>query len=323
MGAVSPEPMIASTADRSPRRGHAKNPSAACVEHHVRELDRVLGVDVVVALDPVDARVRERGPSPCRRPRASGSPARPPASSAGTSRTGVRDAGVDLRRAVVPQPAQDRDVAVEREPRARSSRRAATSKLASVPAMPGLGPVRVRAADVALDLAQRPARQPRWRERPRTPPSCRTRRSGSSQPPSTHTIPRVASGWRSASSRTTLPPHDWPATTGRSSPSALDHRREVVRDGRHVVAGRRASRSGRGRAGPPSRRRGRARRAGRRRRPTSARSTPGRGRGRTTGCRRRARGRARTCRPPGRRRRRPGRGSSASPDHTGADRRLR
>ena len=68
-----------------------------------------------------------------------------------------------------------------------------------------------------------------------TPPSSGNEAHGSSQPPSTHTIPRTSSGARRASSRTTLPPHDWPATTGRSSPSSRISGAHVVRDGRHVV----------------------------------------------------------------------------------------
>ena len=39
-------------------------------------------------------------------------------------------------------------------------------------------------------------------------------------PPSTQMIPRTAAGCRQPSSRTTLPPHDCPATTGRESPRA-------------------------------------------------------------------------------------------------------
>src|SRR4051794_40351707 len=45
-------------------------------------------------------------------------------------------------------------------------------------------------------------------------------RDGSSQPPSTRTSPRARPPWRAPTSSTTFPPHDWPATTGRSQPRA-------------------------------------------------------------------------------------------------------
>jgi hypothetical protein len=56
------------------------------------------------------------------------------------------------------------------------------------------------------------------------------------RPPSTRTMPRVRSGWRTAKSRTTPAPHDWPARTGRSKPSARDQRPQVLGDRGEVVA---------------------------------------------------------------------------------------
>ena len=46
----------------------------------------------------------------------------------------------------------------------------------------------------------------------------------------------TASGWRQASSITTLPPHDWPATAGRAQPELVDQQGHVVGHRGHVVA---------------------------------------------------------------------------------------
>ena len=100
----------------------------------------------------------------------------------------------------------------------------------------GLRPVGVGRADVALDLRRGGARRAAaGRASPGTPPSWETRRTArASRRRRTRSRARAPAP-RSASSRTTLPPHDWPATIGRSSPSSRITRGQVVRDGRHVV----------------------------------------------------------------------------------------
>ena len=55
-------------------------------------------------------------------------------------------------------------------------------------------------------------------------------------PPSTHAMPRTASGRRQPSSSTTLPPHDCPARTGRGSAEGVDEGQEIAHGGVHVVA---------------------------------------------------------------------------------------
>ena len=156
-----------------------------------------------------------------------------------------------------------------------------TSKLASAPADPGLGPVLVRRPDVGLDLGQRATGQPRRRE---DLTACLPvgEDAAGLEPAAVdaHDARGSSSGGSRASSTATLPPQDWPATIGRSSASVVDEGCEVVRHGRDVVAARRASRNGRDRAGRPSRRGVRRRPGLRRRRPTCARSRRGRGPGR-------------------------------------------
>ena len=94
-----------------------------------------------------------------------------------------------------------------------------TSKFASVPRIPlsGQSGCAFRMY-FSISSSRRPAKRGGARAVRHASQSANWRLS-SSQPPSTHTIPRGSDGCRTASSRTTLPPHDCPATTGRSSSS--------------------------------------------------------------------------------------------------------
>ena len=99
----------------------------------------------------------------------------------------------------------------------------------------GLRPVGMRRADVALDLARwRPASRRRGERLAAGLPAGERRRTARASHRRRTRSRARAPGARRASSRTTLPPHDWPATTGRSSPSCGSPC-HVVRHGRHVV----------------------------------------------------------------------------------------
>ena len=132
--------------------------------HHAREFVRVLGVDVVVAGEPADAR------RPGSRPRAASIDAALPLGPGRVAAVGRheqdrdRDIRVALGRVVLPEPAQDRDVALVGQPR---GDRAVGSDLEvrEGAADAALGPVGVGRPDVALDLLEPAAGQPRRGER--------------------------------------------------------------------------------------------------------------------------------------------------------------
>ena len=115
----------------------------------------------------------------------------------------------------------------------------------SSPACPGSRSPASRRGSTGHSPRPRSSRRPTrcgGRQRGRHASQSGKLRPSSSQPPSTQAIPRIAAGWRAASSSTTLPPHDWPATTGRSSSSRVDQPGEVAGDGRRRHSRRRACR---------------------------------------------------------------------------------
>ena len=247
VGAVSPEPMIGEHAGRR-----------SC-EEPVRDLRRASRPPVRRDAGhgcrgrPTNQRSRTRG----RLAIASATPSRLSlragqlAGVRGDEQDRHRDAGVDLGRAVVPQALQHRDVAVEREPRRdRAVRRGPRSSRARPGSRSRASP-RARSGCSPRSPSRCEPGQPRRRERlaARLPARETRRTARASRRRRTRSRGR-APARRSASSRTTLPPHDWPATTGRSSPSARSRRPGRPRRS-PCRTDRRASRIGRGRAGRP------------------------------------------------------------------------
>ena len=189
-------------------------------------------------------------------------------------------AGVERPRVVLPEVAQDRQVALEGEPR----RDGAVVEDLEV-GQRGVDAL-VRPARMGHDAPDLQARE-RGRPMPAAAAGGRSRSQSPNvscrriHPPSTNATP--CTGRSAASSSTTLPPHDWPATTGRSSPRPSRSRARSAAHGRDVVAVGRASPSARGLAGRRRRRGDRPRPAGQRRRPTGGRSRPARAPARTGG----------------------------------------
>ena len=209
-------------------------------------------------------------------------PAPSPPWSAGTSSTGAVHAGVERPRVVLPEVAQDREVAVEREPR---PDRAVVEHLevgqGGVDAL--VGPARMGHAHRGLQTREGQARQRRWPQLagavvPVTEGVLQADPAAVDQRHAVHRR-RPVGGQLEHDVAAPRLPGDHRAVQPEAARRAAPGRRRRSRS----CSRRRASPSARGLAGRPRRRGGRPRRAGRRRRATAGRSRPARAPARTGG----------------------------------------